>query len=274
MLQFSASRFVWCGRALRVIRTDCVVGAVTCLNDEPIFAMTRDLDERAIQKAISSLSPAEEEFRAIGMEITAETVKELVEELKAPKSQHNFQWLYQQSEAIERLADKELKGKFFLYIPPERAKFWPKMKQPNVFGGKVATSFPSATFDIANAGVCLATMMSTASVFHLMRVLEIGLASLGRIFGVSLAHTNWAPAIDQIESKIRNMQKDPVWKELPDCKEQQEFYAQAASHFAILKDAWRNHTMHIRGKYTEDEAERIFENVKGFMQKLSERLAE
>jgi uncharacterized protein YpbB len=89
-----------------------------------------------------------------------------------------------------------------------------------------------------------------------------------------LAHTNWAPAIEQIESRIRDMHKDPVWKALPDCKEQQEFYAQAASHFGILKDAWRNYTMHARGFYTEEQAEQIFENIKVFVQKLSLKLNE
>ena len=107
-----------------------------------------------------------------------------------------------------------------------------------------------------------------------MRVLEIGLTALGNVFNVSLAHTNWAPALEEIESKIKNMRKDPVWNALSDCKEQQEFYSQAASHFGVLKDAWRNYTMHARGKYTEDEAELIFRNAKSFMQKLAERLHE
>jgi hypothetical protein len=107
-----------------------------------------------------------------------------------------------------------------------------------------------------------------------MRILEIGLTALGKVFGVSLLHTNWAPALEQIESKIREMHKDPVWKAMPDCKEQQEFYAQAASNFGILKDAWRNYTMHVRAKYTQEEAEQIFSNVKALMQKLSEKLKE
>ena len=83
-----------------------------------------------------------------------------------------------------------------------------------------------------------------------------------------------APAIEQIESKIREMHKDPVWKTLPDCKAHQEFYAQAATHFGILKDAWRNYTMHARGFYTEEQAERIFQNTRSFMQTLAERLSE
>ena len=70
------------------------------------------------------------------------------------------------------------------------------------------------------------------------------------------------------------MHKDPFWRAKPDCKVQQEFYAQAASHFGILKDAWRNHTAHARGICTEGEATLIFDNVRGFMQKLASRLHE
>ena len=65
------------------------------------------------------------------------------------------------------------------------------------------------------------------------------------------------------------MHKDPTWKALADCKLQQEAYAQVASHFGVLKDAWRNYAVHKRGKYTEDEAELIFLNVRSFMQKLA-----
>jgi len=274
MLHFSASAFFWCGRTLATIKSDCLIGAVACVEGKPLFAMPRNLDDQAREKAVDSLVKVEDEFRKIELRITADTVKEIIEELRSETSRRSFQWLYDQSTAIQRLADKELKGKLFLYVPAERAKFWPKMKEPYAFGPAVAGSFPSSTFEANSAAICLATMQSNASVFHLMRILEIGLTALGNQFGVSLAHTNWAPAIEQIESKIREMHKDPVWKILPDCKEQQEFYAQAASHFGILKDAWRNHTMHVRGKYSQDEAELIFENVKAFMQKLAEKLDE
>jgi len=107
-----------------------------------------------------------------------------------------------------------------------------------------------------------------------MRILEIGLSTLGGVFGVSLEHTNWAPAIDEIESKIRSMHKDAMWKSRADCKELQSFYSQAAAQFGVMKDAWRNHTMHARAKYTEEEAGQIFDAEKVFMQKLAERMAE
>ena len=273
MLNFSAEAFYGFGRALRDIRCDCYIGSVGCLDGEPAFAMMRPLDDHAKQKALKSFAYVESHSRQIGMQITADTVLEAIEKLKS-ESTRNFQWLLDQTDAIEGLARKELRGKAFFYISPERMEFWPTQKEPFAFGKDVEEKFPSASFDIHNAAICVATTQSTAAVFHLMRILEIGLTVLGAKFGVSLAHTNWGPAIGEIESHVRDMHKDPAWKALPDCKEQQEFYAQAASHFGILKDAWRNFTMHARGKYTEDEAERIFENVKGFMQQLAEKLHE
>jgi len=236
--------------------------------------MAAPIDDQAREKAKRALAFAEPEFRKVGLTITADMTKDLIVSLGQVERTQNYQWLTEQISMIEKLADRELNGKFFLYVPPERGRFWPTMNKQNVFGDEVATKFPSTSFDAGNAGVCLATMMSTAAVFHLMRVLEIGLTALGKVFGVPLEHTNWQNAIEQIENKIRGMHKDPVWKALPDCKEQQEFFAQAASFFALLKDAWRNQTMHARAKYTEDEAERIFDTVKAFMQKLAERLQE
>ena len=279
MLSFSAWNFFWCGTTLRSIELDCLMGSIEVpgiedVGSAPIFNLPRDLDERSRNKALTSLKRVVVELSTIGLRITSETANEVISELENVSIRHNFQWLMDQVKAIERLSKKEIEGKAFFYVPEERIKFFPKKSDPHIFGKAVGDAFPSAMQDVAESGVCLALDRGTACVFHLMRVLEIGLTTLGAKFGVSLAHTNWAPAIEEIESKIREMHRDSAWKALPDCKQQQEFYAQAASHFGILKDAWRNYTMHVRGFYTEEQAERIFENVKGFMQKLAERLSE
>ena len=274
MLNFSAWNFFWCGYTLQLIEQDCLVGSITVPGDTPIFALPRDLDDKARNKALPKLKRVAAEFDAIGLRITAETTLEVVAELEESSHRHNFQWLIDQVGAIQRLSKKEIEGKAFFYVPAERMKFFPRLNNPHIFGSAVGNAFPGAMQDIGESGICLALDRGSSCVFHLMRVLEIGLTVLGAKFSVSLAHTNWAPAIEEIESKIRDMHKDPAWKALPDCKLQQEFYAQAATHFGILKDAWRNYTMHVRGFYTEEQAERIFENVKGFMQKLAERLSE
>lgn len=273
MLNFSAHAFFWCGSALRSITADCLAASAGCIDGEAVFLTGNNLDDKACNKALSLLPSIVITFRNIGLLITADTTEELIDDLSSVH-RRSFDWLTSQVQAIERLAEKELKNKLFLYIPPERAKYWPLIAQPNLFGNEVANKFPSASFDIIESGQCLAASMSTASVFHLMRVMEIGLTALGKVFGVSLAHTNWGPAIEEIESKIRNMHVNPAWKGLADVKDQQAFYAKAAAHFAITKDAWRNHAMHAREKYTEEEAERIYVSVKAFIQKLAEKLAE
>lgn len=37
------------------------------------------------------------------------------------------------------------------------------------------------------------------------------------------------------------------------------------AYLSSVKDAWRNSTMHVENKYTEEEAEAIFNSVKGFI---------
>jgi hypothetical protein len=169
------------------------------------------------------------------------------------------------------LIHHDLEGFVFEAIPIHRVEFY---EQQSLFGAEVHASFPSASFDIREAGNCYALGRWTASVFHLMRALEPGLTTLGALFGVTLSHTTWGPFIEQIESKIREMPKDPIWKAAPDWKEQQEFYAQAASHLGIVKDAWRNCTAHARGKYDEKEASDVMTGVRAFMEKLATRLHE
>jgi hypothetical protein len=41
-----------------------------------------------------------------------------------------------------------------------------------------------------------------------------------------------------------------------------------------VKNPWRNSTMHIDNKYTDDEAEHVFAAAKGFMKKLASRMDE
>lgn len=182
--------------------------------------------------------------------------------------------------ALERLRD-EAGSRLFFRIATENVSYYRAFTADAEVENYVEKgwmpifqAFPSTKYDATEAFKTHALGRSTACVFHLMRVLELGLTALGGVFGVSLAHTNWAPALDQIEKQIREMHKDPTWKALADCKEQQEFYAQTASHFGIFKDAWRNYTAHARGKYDEQEALDILNSVRAFMQKLSQRLHE
>ncbi len=183
---------------------------------------------------------------------------------------------------IDRAISREMDSHLFMRIPLDRAEYyqsWGEAKREKegkeipLFGNAVNTNFTSATFDIVEAGNCFAVGRYTACVFHLMRVLEIGLSTLANKFNVPSNHTNWQNIIDQIEERIRSMGSDQnkpaTWKE------EEQFYSQVATQFIFLKNAWRNYTVHVRGgKYTDEEAENIMRSVLAFMQKLSTKLSE
>ena len=74
---------------------------------------------------------------------------------------------------------------------------------------------------------------------------------------------NWHNAIEQIEKAIRA---------LPKADDRKQPYSDAAAHFMYVKDAWRNRTAHIGKIYTDEKAQQILENVRGFMQVLATQL--
>jgi hypothetical protein len=126
--------------------------------------------------------------------------------------------------------------------------------------------------DASEACKCYGLSRNTACVFHLMRVLEIGLGALAKHFNKPFDHANWETIINQIEKAISEIDKDP--NRPPNWKDEREFWSQCSSHFRVIKDAWRNYTIHVRGKFDEQEALDMLGNVRGFMQKLSTRLHE
>lgn len=138
------------------------------------------------------------------------------------------------------------------------------------FGEGVEQAFPSSALEIRDAARCLALGQGTAAVFHCMRALEPALIALGTEFGVSVRE-NWNDALNATQNAIRartNKNDRPSWKE------EEPFYTEACTHFFIIKNAWRNHTMHLRSRFTEQDALKVYDHTRLFMQHLSTRLSE
>ena len=171
------------------------------------------------------------------------------------------------NELRERVAD-ELEGKAIYYI----SDHVDLLSDAPPFGGKVERAFPSARYDISEAGRCLALRRSTACVLHLMRALEVALASLTAALGQSMTASNWNTILRVLETEIRSHDKKALGEKWS--AEDEQFFAEAATHFLLIKNAWRNHAVHGRDIYTEDRAEEIYDSVRSFMHHLSERLSE
>jgi HEPN domain-containing protein len=154
----------------------------------------------------------------------------------------------------------------FYYVRPENVD---RYNEQNLFGRKVTDSFPNAREDIEAAGKCLALGRSTASVFHLMRALEVGMRSLAQRVGMEFT-PNLAAFIDDIrkQTDAPNVQKSQALKAMD------PFVKDALSDLMSLKLAWRNPTLNFMRNYSEEEAEDIFRSAKRLMSHLAEWLKE
>jgi hypothetical protein len=115
------------------------------------------------------------------------------------------------------------------------------------------------SYDLDEAAKCLALGRSTAVVFHLMRVMEIGVQKFGDKLGVALVHEkNWQNILDQVNPQIKALGKAPEARR----------YAAIAAHLFHVKVAWRNEVMHPKATYTPDEATAVFAAVGTFMTDL------
>lgn len=266
MERFSARAFYLVGYVLGIlppsIRKDARIG------EAEAYDLNRPALESTRKHAKAWLGHIEKWCRDIDLKFAIAHTERAIQLLERDASFN--QVLNAVDELRQRIAD-EMKSELFLYVPSEHAKFY-GLSDP--FGPAVTAAFPSVAYDIREAHNCYALERPTACVFHLMRVLEVSLASLGNVFGLSLDHTNWGPAIDHIEKKVREVRQDDLWKVMPDWKDQLEFYAQAVSYLGITKEAWRNYTAHARGKFTQEEAKQMLESVKLYMQRISLRLTE
>lgn len=157
-------------------------------------------------------------------------------------------------ELKNRMEDECISRHFFT-ITDEEEKYLDSIG--SIFPKSVINKLPSASEDLDEAGKCLALGRYTACVFHLMRVMEIGVQEFGTKIGVKLADEKvWQVIIQEADKAIRAMdQKDAQTKK----------YASISAHLYNVKLAWRNEVMHPKATYTSEEAQRIILTVAGFL---------
>lgn len=131
-------------------------------------------------------------------------------------------------------------------------------------------AFPSSRRELRSAALCQGFDLHTACVFHSMRALEYGIASLVAVLGVSPVNPNWHNILNDCDKAIKGI--DP--HSGSDWKDKQQFYSELAINFRYFKDAWRNHTMHAKVTFEREESMRIMDYVISFMDHISTKLRE
>jgi hypothetical protein len=165
----------------------------------------------------------------------------------------------------------ELRDKLFLYVPSYRAPYFDDPGLPLT----VNAEFPRATEEMRLAGNCYALGQPTASVFHAMRAIEIGVHCMAAALGVTFSHpielAEWGKIMGEIEPKIEALRK------LPRSAENDanvKFYSEAASQFRHFNNGWRIRVSHARENYEEDQARKIIDAARSFYETLVERFSE
>lgn len=223
--------------------------------------------------------------------------------------------------SIRSVLIDSLQKRVFMYIPQEVSKYArafelptgqsmrltpthqiqynaaPKDQWVKPFGDAVFDAFKDAQYDAEQVALCVVVGASTASVFHLMRVVEWGVRKLGDDLGVKNIKEILKPPAISVTTGARK-KRAPLYrlKPIESCTwetiqgylrkkadkkvqalrpgaikdKQQMFYASIFHDFNGFKDAWRNHVMHTKIMVQEDESLIILGHVKRFMAAIAE----
>ncbi|SED60060.1 hypothetical protein SAMN05444161_3560 [Rhizobiales bacterium GAS191] len=248
-----------------------------------LAALQREMDKHSSETIVKLLDPTGQ----IGPGLRR--LVEIFTELEMPVSKRDAEALLQMHERQEErpIADvlavistlwgsvaAEFEGRLVIATGLSSAKLY-EPKEP-LFGSDVSSGFSSATYEIDEAGKCLALGRSTASVFHLMRILEIGIKASSACLSIpdpiKDAERNWGVMLRKFKDEMdrRNNVAQPRWNTHTD----KDFFAEIYASLDAVRNVWRNAAMHVETKYTVEEADHILGAVRGFMKKLASRMDE
>jgi hypothetical protein len=196
-----------------------------------------------------------------GLKLSVISIEKATEEIASSRPSYNK--LREIAGHLQTTIQHEMSTHLFLYV--DNATYY---EDKQLFGQEVFDKFPEMVFDIQEAGKCLALNRYTASVFHLMRVMEMAVQRFGKRLRVKLVREKvWQNILDEVNKAIKNMKA-----RTPGQKARQTAYAGAAAHLFSVKVAWRNPVMHPKAQYDGEEAEEIFKHVKAFTRQLAKIL--
>lgn len=168
--------------------------------------------------------------------------------------------------SLEKTLFYEFKAKAIYILPGERSQY--KASADTLFGEEVCVTFPGTVDDITEAARCLAFARPTASVFHLMRVTEVGLKALAARLRIPYA-PSWESYITQITRRVdaKHKTKGVQWKRA------EPFYRSVLGYIHIIKQTHRNPTIHGIRTYSIEDAELVYDNVRALMKQLAAHTA-
>jgi hypothetical protein len=182
-----------------------------------------------------------------------------------------FRVVHSELLGLENAIWRELKERTFVFVPTDRTQFF---EQEKLFGDSVHSKFPSTRLHIKDSGNCLAADLNTSAVYHLMCVVNIGLLALAKHLESkieAIEYQEWKIVIENLEAKVRAVQNTPRGKMKSD---ELAFYSGLLAEFNGFNEVYRKEMAHARARYNELEALAVFQRVRDFMQRLTNKVSE
>jgi hypothetical protein len=195
--------------------------------------------------------------------------KGCLEILQLLESRHTAKgkWLHGPTREVGKRIIAEMQSRKCFYIGTQNVRFF---DVEELLGEDVKQHFPSAWDDLEEAGKCFALGRSTASVFHLMRALEVAVKAIWKTLNLPPPNLpeNWGSLIGLMDKELSfpKNTRNPLWVK------EEAFFAEAVADVRAVKKAWRDTTMHVEKTYSNEQARNIFNAAIGLMRDLAKRL--
>lgn len=177
------------------------------------------------------------------------------------------------SEVRSRIADEMSSASFFCISGKHSERY----RNPLHGWELIVDRFPSVRNEIEEASKCSAVGRTTATVFHLMRVMERGLAAIGRDLKIKKQNPTWDAILGAVDGKLNPKPRSgkPAPKRRRRSRVHEQFIAESTVHLRAVKVAWRNPVMHkVENVYDDARADEVYSYVQSFMRHLATRLHE
>lgn len=209
------------------------------------------------------------ECNKLGLSFSVKHVHRMIDDVKEGKETFSdLATAYK--ELINRISD-EVEDYLFFGVHKERIPYY---KEPlEKFGKDTINKFPSIRMEVEETGKCYAVGRYTACAFHLIRVIEVGLRTLGKSVDPNFdpaKNPTWEAVLKKCDMELQK----PYQDRSPEWKKDNQFFSEATANLRAVKDAWRNTTMHVEHIYDEERVLDLFNAVRAFMRHLAIKLSE
>jgi hypothetical protein len=117
------------------------------------------------------------------------------------------------TDELSRRIQDELAARLFMQIRNDKVKYY--LDPWDSFGQIIVEKFGSLSRDIEEAGKCLATERHPACIYHLMRIMEVGLRALGDSLALpNTTNRSWDAILKKANAELEKPHNDrsPEWQ--------------------------------------------------------------